>query len=564
MTPYKAGLIAIVLVVIGSYFAYTRSNPFAEKYEFQAAFHTSNNLAPDAPVRIAGVDVGTVAKVEPLEPGADAAMVTMEMSDEGLPIHEDAELQIRPRIFLEGNEFVDLEPGSPSAPVLEEGDTIPINQTATPVQLGQVITVLDKDSREDLRTIFEEYAFRGLNGSARAFNRSIRFWEPAYRNSALANQALLGTEAGDLSRLIEGQQKTLAALAEQPEVLQDFVTNFNVTAAAFAREDDALQAAIPALRDVLTVGEPALASLNSSFPGIQRFAVDALPGVRSSQVTIPETFPFIRQARLLFQPSELRGLAADLRRGIPPLARLNRRAIPFLNQARQLSACTNEVLLPFSQTPVPNGQPGNRPVDDPSDDPNLDKKDFEFAPEGEPFFKQGPRSFVGLSGESRTFDANGEFFRVNFRLDNAATVVQTPASQAIADLGPVLSLSGTAEQSRPAPPTQVEEQTYQQPHFRPDFPCELSKSPDLRAPQVGTDNAADGGGGGGGTGPLPPLPLGAQSQEQGGQDSPDGEAGALGGGLEENLEELGPGGSESGSEAGGESGGQAQEGGEQP
>ena len=39
----------------------------------------------------------------------------MEIKDAALPIHEDAELKIRPRIFLEGNFFVDLQPGTPAA-----------------------------------------------------------------------------------------------------------------------------------------------------------------------------------------------------------------------------------------------------------------------------------------------------------------------------------------------------------------------------------------------------------------------------------------------------------------
>ena len=43
----------------------------------------------------------------------------------GLPIHKDATLKIRPRIFLEGNFFVDLQPGTPSAPTIDDGDTIP-------------------------------------------------------------------------------------------------------------------------------------------------------------------------------------------------------------------------------------------------------------------------------------------------------------------------------------------------------------------------------------------------------------------------------------------------------
>ena len=61
-------------------------------------------------MRIAGVNVGKVKKVE--RPGpSDAAVVTMEINDKGLPIHEDADAEDPPRIFLEGNFFVDLKPG---------------------------------------------------------------------------------------------------------------------------------------------------------------------------------------------------------------------------------------------------------------------------------------------------------------------------------------------------------------------------------------------------------------------------------------------------------------------
>ena len=75
----------------------------------------------------------------------------MELKDSALPIHEDATAKIRPRIFLEGNFFVDLKPGTPGAPVLKSGDTIKITQTATPVQLDEVLTSLQSDSREDLK-----------------------------------------------------------------------------------------------------------------------------------------------------------------------------------------------------------------------------------------------------------------------------------------------------------------------------------------------------------------------------------------------------------------------------
>ena len=53
------------------------------------------------------------------------AEATFTVDDEGLPIHKDATVTIRPRLFLEGNFFLDLQPGSPSAPDLSSGDDDP-------------------------------------------------------------------------------------------------------------------------------------------------------------------------------------------------------------------------------------------------------------------------------------------------------------------------------------------------------------------------------------------------------------------------------------------------------
>ncbi len=66
MTPFKAGLIAIVLIAIGSYFGFTKANPFDNPYELNAVFTDANRLAVRSPVRIAGVEIGKVKAVEPM------------------------------------------------------------------------------------------------------------------------------------------------------------------------------------------------------------------------------------------------------------------------------------------------------------------------------------------------------------------------------------------------------------------------------------------------------------------------------------------------------------------
>src|SRR5919108_631760 len=166
MSPFRAGVIALVIVGLFAYFGFSKNNPFANPYEFKAVFNDVNNLKPKSPVRIAGVEVGKVTKVEAVEDGKGAAEVTMEVEDKGLPIKKDAHLKIRPRIFLEGNFFVDLEPGTPSAEELDDGGTIPVTQTAAPVQFGDVLTALQRDTRTDLQTFLREYSKALAGGGA--------------------------------------------------------------------------------------------------------------------------------------------------------------------------------------------------------------------------------------------------------------------------------------------------------------------------------------------------------------------------------------------------------------
>jgi phospholipid/cholesterol/gamma-HCH transport system substrate-binding protein len=438
MSPFRAGLLALVLLGVLTYFGFTKANPFANPYEFDAVFRTASNLQPNSPVRIAGLDIGKVKSVEPVDGDTEGARVTMELEEKGLPIHEDAQLKIRPRIFLEGNFFVDLQPGSPSSPELDDGGTIPMQQTAAPVQLGDVLNALQSDTREDLKTFLEEYGDKGLsNGGADGFRESIQYWEDAYRNSALANDATLGEDpTRDVQRMLDGQARTFAALVEDERALKDLITNFNVTAGAFAREDEALEASIPELSATLRTARPALGSLNASLPSVRAFARDALPGVRSSDETLEASLPFMTQARRLMSPAELRGLAAELRRRIPALVRLNRSTIPVLRQSRQLSACTNNVLVPFVQSKYPN-------VQGPDAEHGNAEQQVRF---------QLQRGLVGLSGESRLSDGNNQWFH---------TSVGPPALNV-----------------QPAPPTVVD----QPPPRRPDLPCETQELPNLAAP----------------------------------------------------------------------------------
>ncbi len=110
-------------------------------------------------MRIAGVEVGEVTGLELVgaDPRGRPCVMTMRLDEQARPLREDATFQVRPRLFIDGNYFVDLHPGSPSAAEVSDGHTFGLDQTAHTVQLDQVLTTLQSDVRSDVRTFLDQF-----------------------------------------------------------------------------------------------------------------------------------------------------------------------------------------------------------------------------------------------------------------------------------------------------------------------------------------------------------------------------------------------------------------------
>jgi len=411
ISPFRAGLIAIIVVAIGSYLAFAKHVPFlTHHYQLNAVFQNATNLRTNSPVRIAGVEVGTVKKVSAYKDSngtpTGAALVTMALNKNGLPIHRDATLKIRPKLFLEGNFFVQLSPGSPSAPTVHSGSTIPVTQTAAPVQIDQVLTSLQSTTRTNLQVLLVGYgdaingkplpgedasqvpAVKGLT-AGQALNKSLDYSPQALKGTALVNQAFLGEDPHDLSKLVESTQKVAAALDSNESVLQDFITNFNRTTAAFAAEQNNLQTSIHLLGPVVTKAHSTLFHLDQSFPPTRAWAREILPGVRETPATIDASFPWVAQTRKLVSPAELGGLVNELRPAIHDLAGVTDESIKLIPQLDLINQCATKVLLPTGDVPIQDG----------------------FLSTGVPNYKEFWQAMVGLSSESSNFDGNGQYTR---------------------------------------------------------------------------------------------------------------------------------------------------------
>jgi phospholipid/cholesterol/gamma-HCH transport system substrate-binding protein len=466
-SPVVIGLIALAVIVVLAYLGFTKDIPFTQPYEVNAVFESANSIRPGSPVRIAGVEVGKVKEVKPDEDNPEAAVVVLQIDDDGLPLRADATAKIRPRIFLEGNFFVDLESGSPEAPELEDGGTIAVTQTATPVQLDEVLTTLQSDTRQDLKDLLNALAV-ALNSeptaaedraadpstrgetAAQSFNDAYDDIPAAERSTAMVLDAFLGTEPGrDVSRLIDGTARTTGALIRNESALGGLITNLNTTMAAFASESGDLSASIRELPLTLETANRAFTSLNEAFPPTRAFALEIIPGVRETPATIEAALPWIDQARPLMGDSELGGVAAQLAPTAVDLAQVTDEALDLLPQTDLASKCTRDVILPTGDVVI--------------------RDEFTSGVEN---YKEFFYTLVGLSGEGQNFDGNGMYVRFQTG-GGAETLSLGSASSSTGELfGNAIALPLG---NRPFYPGR-------KPPYRPTVPCYTQTRPDLNGP----------------------------------------------------------------------------------
>jgi phospholipid/cholesterol/gamma-HCH transport system substrate-binding protein len=468
-SPLQVGLIAIGLILIVTFLAFTKDIPFTKPYELKARFENAPPIQKNQAVRIAGVDVGKVSAIEPVSDDSPAITVTMKLDEEALPIHRDARIKVRPRIFFEGNLFFDIHPGTPGSPEVESGGTIPASQTSAPVQIDQVLGALKTDTREDLKKLLVGYG-GALNNepepgedddqdedtrgetAGQALNDSLEYSAEALRGGAVVNDALLGNEARDLSKLVSAQQRIFAALSTHESQLKDLITNFNITMRALASEESNLRQTIRLLPRVLEAANPTLDSLNAAFPPTRAWALEMIPGVRETPATIDAAFPWIRQTRALLRPAELQGLVNELQPAVDDFAQFVDGQVEFLPVLDLFNRCQLQVILPTGETRIEDGAL------------STGIKNYQE------FFQ----TMVGLSGESANFDGNGSYTR--FQSAGGGYRIQTPPVGGFRE-----GLFGSAA----APPLGTRPARGPKAPYRPNEPCHRQTPPDLNAAQIG-------------------------------------------------------------------------------
>ncbi|MGA9858569.1 MAG: MlaD family protein [Solirubrobacteraceae bacterium] len=402
-----AGAIAAVVILAVCYLVFGGSIPFSgSPFVLRATFTAETQLHLGSPVRIAGVNVGTVTGVQRVSGSSTAGVATMAIQPNGLPIHADATVDIRPRLFLEGNFYVDLHPGTPGAPVVSTGGTLPASQTTGPVQLDRVLSTLNSNTRTDLQTVLQglgrafngrpsaaqdavqDPSVRGLT-AAQALNLSLKYAAGAFRASTIVNSALLGSQPHDLSGAVIGNSEVFRALASQQTSLADLVTTFNATMGALASRQQDLATTISLLPPLLRTADSALGPLQASFAPTRQFAAALTPSIGQLNATITAGLPWLHQATLLMSPAELGGLLASLTPAVQGTSATLTASKALLRGSDTLAACFVKTLIPT----------GNERIQDPPLTTGLQ------------VYQELLQSAVGLGGTAQNFDGNGRYVR---------------------------------------------------------------------------------------------------------------------------------------------------------
>jgi phospholipid/cholesterol/gamma-HCH transport system substrate-binding protein len=331
-------MLALILVSIGvvSYIIANQDArpriPFIESKAFtlKAAFSDAQAVIPGQgqTVRVAGVMVGKVTQVQ-LENGV--AVVTMQLDQKWkkqLDVRSDATALLRPRTGLK-DMFIELDPGGKGTP-LNDGDTIPVQNTAPDIDPDETLAALDTDTRSYLQLLING-AGKGLAGHGNDLNQTFKALGPTTRDLGRVSAAI-AQRHDELQALIHNYGDLTNTLADTDGSIRRLVNSSDQVFRAFASQDTNIALAVSKLPSTLRqtqqtlvkvdafsrVAGPALTALRTPFRQLDVANHAVLPFVREAEPIVRTKIrPFVQVARPNIR--NLRPASINLAKAAPDL-----------------------------------------------------------------------------------------------------------------------------------------------------------------------------------------------------------------------------------------------------
>jgi virulence factor Mce-like protein len=301
------------------------SIPFgAKRYEVRALFSDAGQLAPNADVRISGVNVGKVTGVRQRGLRTEA---TLSIEPRYAPLPADVRAILRQKTLL-GETFVALSTGSRDGPRLADGGTIPVDRIEPTQPLDRVMSTLDAKGREQLHELLVDTGTL-LDGRAQDLGDTLGNLGPGMRRLEAVTE-VLDSQRDDVTRLVSSVGDVLQTVGDERAAVRELVGAGNRALAATASRDDELTATVRAAPALLR-------ELRRTTAAVERTAQVAAPVLRDFRPVAPRVAPAL-EAMQRATP-DIEGLLSDLqamlptaRRALPAAGRVVDALGPFMDQ----------------------------------------------------------------------------------------------------------------------------------------------------------------------------------------------------------------------------------------
>jgi virulence factor Mce-like protein len=226
---------------------------FDRPYTVKAEFASAAELVPGDDVTIAGLRVG---KIDWIQPGAGGgASAQLLIHGAYAPLFRDARAVVQQKNLL-GEAYVELNRGSSASGPMPDGGTIAARDTLTPVEVDQILSVLDNDTRDRLtlliNTLGEATAGNGENMNVSAADLHSLAGSLSRIATAVAAQST------DLDTLISSLTKVMQTIAAWHAEFRAMITDWDRLMAALAQREQDLEGTIQQNARVMTIFDQAL------------------------------------------------------------------------------------------------------------------------------------------------------------------------------------------------------------------------------------------------------------------------------------------------------------------
>jgi len=306
----------------------------AKGYRFQVDFTEAVSLSQEADVRISGVNVGKVVK---LQRAVGRTRATIEMDSRYAPLPSDSRAVLRVKTLL-GETFVALSPGSKRAKPVPENGILSSRNVSSQVEIDEVLRSFDPATRTALKSWTTEMA-KSLDGRSRDVSDTIGNLGPTVDNAAGVLE-ILDTQQRAVQRLIRDSGEVFSAIGSRDGDVQTLIQAGDRLFAATAKRDRALSDTVDALAPFLKQTRATLADAEGAAREAAPVVRDLKPAAKSLTPVLRDTTTLAPQVKTLF-------------RRIDPLVDLSKAALPAATELLRRAQPLVDTLLPVSQDLVP-------------------------------------------------------------------------------------------------------------------------------------------------------------------------------------------------------------------